>query len=286
MTNRVSASALFREKLAKATMMDDAFMTAVLDDNPEAVELILRTVLDKQDLHVIKQSVQRKLSNLDGHTSILDVFAKDDSGVFYNIEVQNAPSGATPQRARYHSSLMDAHELKEGMSYEDLPQSYVIFITRDDIMGKGRAIYRFDRAEADSGDLLCDGSHIVFVNGSYKNSDTSNDIDRLLADMQTSEPDTMHYEQLARKARRLKGEGGAIIMSQYWEDVYNDARKEGLADGRAEGLAEGVAEGEIQGLSKAVRALIASTGMSAEEAFTTLDIPDSQREALLESIEQ
>ena len=50
----------------------------------------------------------------------------------YNIEFQNADSGASMKRARYHGSLVDANTLETGQVPNDLPDTYIIFITAND----------------------------------------------------------------------------------------------------------------------------------------------------------
>lgn len=45
-----------------------------------------------------------------------------------------AKEWSIPERARYHSGLMDMNTLMEGQAFEELPESYVIFITRSDVL--------------------------------------------------------------------------------------------------------------------------------------------------------
>ena len=45
-----------------------------------------------------------------------------------------ADAGAGAKRARHNGSLLDAHILKPGEDTEDIPDSYVIFITENDVM--------------------------------------------------------------------------------------------------------------------------------------------------------
>ena len=61
------------------------------------------------------------------------------------IEFQRADRGAEPKRARYNSALMDANALKVGEDVDKLRDTYVIFITQDDVMGGGKEIYQIDR---------------------------------------------------------------------------------------------------------------------------------------------
>ena len=73
------------------------------------------------------------------------MFGVDDDNQQYDIEVQRQDKGATPKRARYHSSAMDVDVLKEKQQFEQLPNTYVIFITENDFFGKGQALYPIDR---------------------------------------------------------------------------------------------------------------------------------------------
>ena len=63
-----------------------------------------------------------------------DVFARDSKGREYDIEIQRADRGAEPKRARYNSALMDANALKTGEDVGKLRDTYVIFITENDVM--------------------------------------------------------------------------------------------------------------------------------------------------------
>lgn len=119
--------------------MDDVFFTACLSDNPAAVELILRIVL-KEEITVESVAVQQVLQNLHGHSTRLDVHAIDSRGRSMNIEIQRSRDGAAAERARYYSSLLDSYLLKPGENYGMLPDSYVIFITENDVFGDGEPI--------------------------------------------------------------------------------------------------------------------------------------------------
>lgn len=76
-----------------------------------------RIILDKPDIRVKSVTTQRQMKNLLGRDICLDIDADDDSGKKYNIEVQRSDKGADRKRARYHSSILDAHLLKSGEDY-------------------------------------------------------------------------------------------------------------------------------------------------------------------------
>ena len=92
-------------------LIDDDFMNACFDDNIEGTELLLRIILNKPDIKVTRVKTQKVLKNLAGRDIWLDIDANDADGVEYDIEIQRADKGTNPKRARYHSSIMDAHLL-------------------------------------------------------------------------------------------------------------------------------------------------------------------------------
>ena len=99
--------------------MDDDFMTACLEDNYEAVELILRIVLGQEDITIKSIRVQDSMKNLQGRSAILDVHAVDNTGKEFDCEIQRSDKGAGVKRARHNSSLLDAHILYVNGEYRD-----------------------------------------------------------------------------------------------------------------------------------------------------------------------
>ena len=65
-------------------------------------------------------------------SAILDCVAKDASNRQFNVEIQGDNEGASPKRARYHCGLLDMNILNPRESFDALPDTYVIFITRND----------------------------------------------------------------------------------------------------------------------------------------------------------
>ncbi len=214
------------ERLKSLRYMDDDFMTVCLADNFEGVELILRIVLGREDIKIKLVRTQEPLKNLQGRSAILDVHAVDSTKKEFDIEIQRKDAGAGAKRARHNSSLLDAHILKAGDDTEDIPDSYVIFITENDVMGKNQAIYHIQRyVELNEGnELFGDGSHIIYVNGKYRGND---EVGKLMHDFSCTNPDDMNYEALAKRARYFKqDEKGVAAMCKIMEDMRNEKAKE------------------------------------------------------------
>ena len=126
------------------TLMNDVFMRNVFKQK-ECLEYVLRVIMEKQGLHVIYQVIQKDYKNLQGRSAILDCVVRDSEGKKFDLEIQQDNEGASPKRARYHSGLMDMNTLNPGQDFDELPESYVIFITKYDILGYDLPIYHIER---------------------------------------------------------------------------------------------------------------------------------------------
>ena len=133
------------ERLKSLRYMDDDFMTVCLADNFEGVELILQIILGKRNIKIKSVRTQEPLKNLQGRSATLDVHAVDSDNREFDVEIQRKDAGAGAKRARHNSSLLDAHILKAGDDTEDIPDSYVIFITENDVMKGNQPIYPVER---------------------------------------------------------------------------------------------------------------------------------------------
>ena len=125
----------------------------------------------------LSPEAQKYIAFNPGNKSIrLDVYFEDGDTV-YDIEIQKADKGNLPKRTRMYSSMMDANMLDKGLEYEELKDSYVIFICMFDPFEKGLARYTFRSiCEEDWGLPLGDGRCIMFLN-------TKGSIGELGADM-------------------------------------------------------------------------------------------------------
>lgn len=191
----------YKDVIKELTIMNDIFMRNVLKKQ-ECVEYILRTIMEMKNLQILDHIVQKDYKNLQGRSAILDCVARDEKDKRYNVEIQQEAEGASPKRARYHSGLLDMNTLNPGQDYEELPNSYVIFITRDDVLGEGLPIYHADRVIREIGETFGDGSHIIYVNSSIQDENTA--LGRLMHDLHCKNADEMYSEVLAQRVTELK----------------------------------------------------------------------------------
>ena len=212
------------QRLRGLRLLDDDFMTKCFEGNTECMELVLQIILDKSDLKIIDVRTQVFVENLLNRSVRLDVLATDSANKKYNIEVQRADRGAGRKRARYNSSMMDANLLKKGDDFEKLPETYVIFITENDVLGKTMPIYHIEKCILETDEIFDDGSHILYVNGAYRDETP---LGKLMHDFACTQPSDMNYKVLADRTRYFKeSKEGVAIMCKAMEDMRNQAVKE------------------------------------------------------------
>ena len=92
-----------------------------------------------------------------------DVSAKVD-GRLFDVEMQAWPQSQLAKRVRYYQSAMDVDTLKRGASFSDLPESFVIFICKDNPLGLSEAKTTFRmRVDGPQGALLGDGRTAIIL---------------------------------------------------------------------------------------------------------------------------
>lgn len=208
------------QRIRDFRLLDDDFMTKCFEENIEATELVLSIILERTDIRVKKIQTQYNMKNIRGRSVRLDIYAEDYTGKKYNIEIQRADKGAGAKRARYNSSLIDGNILTMGFEAENLAETYVIFITENDVMGKNKPIYHIDRYIRETEEYFNDGSHIIYVNAAYKDN---TDLGKLIHDFSVTDPNDMNYKILADAARYYKEDKEGIqAMCKAMEDMIFD----------------------------------------------------------------
>jgi len=226
------------QRLRGFRLLDDDFLTKCFEGDTASIELVFQIVLEKPDLKVLDVRTQVFVENLLNRSVRLDILATDSTGAKLNVEVQRSDKGAGRKRARYNSSMMDANLLKKGEDFDKLPETWVIFITENDVMGKGLPLYPIERCFLGTGERFEDGSHILYVNGAYR-SDTP--IGKLMHDFSCTDAADMYYGTLADRVRFFKeSKEGIEIMCRAMEDMRNQTLKEGAINSAKRMLADGI----------------------------------------------
>lgn len=219
----------YLEKLQRLRPIDDSFMRKMFNDNIPLTEFVLRMIIGK-DLKVTKVVTQSDLLRLlEARSLSLDVDATDAYGRRIDLEIQRSDHGADVKRARYHLSAMDVENLGKGQDFNELPETYVIFITENDVMGRNKPLYHIERVDAETGVPFNDEEHIIYVNGAYCGED---EIGWLMHDFRCSDPNDMHYIPMRNRAKYYKeNQKGVREMCKEMEELREEGREEGKEEG-------------------------------------------------------
>jgi predicted transposase/invertase (TIGR01784 family) len=175
----------------------------------------------------------------------LDIYAKDEYNTHYNVEMQ-VKSQKVEKRSRYYHSQMDMELLMSGIGYEELPDSYVIFICDYDPFDMGKYQYTVEKRFLEAKDTLYeDGTHSIFLSTTGTNkSEVPEALIKFLEFVHANlEDSTKNFEdEFVRKLQasveqiKKSREMGARYM--VFEEMLREERAEGKAEGKAESVLE------------------------------------------------
>lgn len=228
------------------TPMHNPLMQLLFNENVRLVEELLNGVLGRSDIRVITVETEKKFPALLLQKAVqLDVLATLDDGSKVNIEIQIRETGADPFRSRFYHSIMDTNHLRRGESYNDLPCTYVIFITEKDIFGLGERIYTFTDLDIRLNLPLNNGQYTIYVNrcAEYDGSRLAD----ILHDFGCCNPDDMRVDYIRREVNFYKNtEEGNKVINMMSNSFYAAGMKKGEAKGEAKGRAEGEIIGRVR----------------------------------------
>ena len=91
-------------------------------------------------------------------------------------------------------------------------------------MKKGLDAYAFNRVDKDAGLDLCDGTHIIYVNGATK---SETEIGKLVHDLLCRDASEMYFEVLRKQVSQFKNsEEGRRIMCKAMERIKVEGKRE------------------------------------------------------------
>ncbi len=222
--------------IARLNVMDDPFFQKIAE-NPAVCEEILRILLQKPKLKIIQTNTQLFLRNLSAHSVILDALCTDETGAFFNIEIQkddkkgkNAKAQEYQKRVRFHLANMDTMLVEKGTPYQQLPDLYAVFISEIDPFQQNCTIYHVRRSLQETDTTIENGVHEIYANTAVNDG---TDIAQLLQYFKdtTDTNAKARFPQLVKQVKFLKETPeGAMIMGnvfdEYAELKVKEAEKE------------------------------------------------------------
>lgn len=151
------------------SLVDD-FMFSEVMRRPENIKPFLENLLEKKIQRVVTIDKQKDLKDTcDAHGIRLDVYLEDENHTKYDVEVQARLHRKLERRIRYYTSGIDRRSLEINADYEELSDSFVIFICVEDYFGAGLAVYERESHIKGAPDIPYeDGSHAFILNADFK----------------------------------------------------------------------------------------------------------------------
>lgn len=252
-----------RKRLADLTIKNNFMFGAVMCDENNCkglLERVLQFPIDR-----VEVSKEKSILYHPEYKGVrLDVYAKDEQGTHYDIEMQALQRPAIEKRSRYYHSQMDMEFLLSGEEYDKLPNSYVIFICDFDPFGQKKYCYSFENICLEDKELvLKDGCKSIFLSTKGENDEEVsialvNFLKFVKADLSESTQDfgDEFVSELQKSVKYVKESREMEKRFMLFEELLKDERAEGREEGRAEG---------IKALLDSILALLEDKGDISEE---------------------
>lgn len=180
----------------------------------------------------------------------LDIYAKDENHTHYNVEMQVKKRENLGKRSRYYHSQIDMECLTQGAAYDELPNTFVIFVCDFDPFDQELYCYTFrSECQEDLSVELQDGSVTIFLSTAGKNSkDVPSELVKFLkfiaSDLEGSKADfeDSYVEQLQNSVNKIKSDREMGERYMIFEEMLREERQEGLEAGQLKAKREAVIE--------------------------------------------
>lgn len=228
------------EKIAKVRdyrPIDDVFFE-VLASNKAVCQEMLRTILEDPGLVVESVIAQSSERNMYGRSVRLDALCFLGDGSRVNIEVQRSDNDHHLKRARFNAASITVKESTAGDDYSQIPEVIVVYISEFDFLKEGKTIYHVDKVLRETGTVINDGQHEVFVNTVV---DDGSDIADLMSCFTKKMVDNPKFPVFSEEVRNLKeterGAGSVCeVMKKYEEIAREQERRKNARAMLAEGI--------------------------------------------------
>lgn len=177
----------------------------------------LKEIIPERDFSHLEIISEKSLKNVNHKEIRLDILATDKQGNNYNIEMQVADEHNVIEQSLYYQSLLVAGMLDAGDKYQDIRQSYVIFLCLfpplKDLRKPDRVISHLERRVAEELEYsLKDRTHTILLN--------------LDGDLRTVNPNLRGFIQALKQQPQTNTSDLGNQLTQAFKDIKADQRKE------------------------------------------------------------
>ena len=245
----------FEERWENLTLANDFMFGHVMQKKSLCTEMMRRILPDKKisDIQII--DIQKTFrGGLDTRGVRFDMYVEAEDRNVYDVEIQTSRKPDIARRTRAYHAMMGGDILNryktEGGTYNDIPDSYVIFICTFDPFRQGKHVYTFRNFCCEDKSLsLDDGGTTVFLN-TYGKDKVNPEMKAFLDFIIGRECKDPFIQELSEEL--FVARHNAVWRGEYVKSIME--RNETFANGKAVGIEEGrtigIEEGRTMGLEE------------------------------------
>ena len=224
--------------------------------NKDFVTELLSVFLNDKGLEIIELQPQKEMTVYNQRGIVLDCYCKLSDGRIVNIEVENnfdKDKCDHQRRVRYYSSMINVKNLLPNTKFDDLPDLYMIYLTRKDFLKQNKAIYHIERQIKETKNYVNNGYYEIYINAEV---DDKSDVSEVMKIMST----TNYVNENFKTITKVKEEK---YMPKEVEEAFADIREYDRKEGKIEGVLSLLKQGLI----------------SEEVAFSNLELSKEEFES-------
>ena len=265
-----------RKTFDELTLMDD-YMFAQVMRNTEFLKPFLESILGFEIADI--QFIEPQRSEKEGYDSKavrLDLYVEDINHNIYNVEIQTTNKKNLPKRMRYYQSAIDISILAPGVNYNELKNTYVIFICNYDPFQLDQYIYTFEnKCKEVPGLTLGDGTTKIVVNTNGEKGTVSQELSEILRYLNDGTVSGTYSQKLDDAIMNIKSSEERRIEYMIWsiheKELIQEATEEGFEQGMQQGMKDGIDIGEMRMLFNLTEKKIITIEQAAKEAGMTVE---------------
>jgi len=210
------------------TFTDD-FMFCKAMQNPKLCKKLIEMILSDTIGRIAYISIQHNINTYEQAKSVrFDVLVQAESGKFYDVEMQVSNERNIPKRMRFYQAAIDISFLDKGNSYNNLNDSFIIFICLFDVIGKNRPVYTFENlCIEDKNTPLQDGTRKVIINAEAFNNTEDKELKGFLEYLKTGNANNEFTREIETMIQAVKNNEQARqeyrLMSTFEMDIKDKA---------------------------------------------------------------
>ena len=250
------------------TLQDD-FMFCKVMQNESLCKRLIEMILSDTIGKITYISIQHNINTYEQAKSVrFDVLVQTENGKFYDVEMQVSNEKNIPKRMRFYQAAIDISFLDKGNFYNDLNESFIIFICLFDVIGKNRPVYTFENLCIEDKNIsLQDGTKKVIINAEAFKNTKDKELKEFLEYLKTGKAKSDFTRRIEEMIQTVKQNEQARQEYRLMSTFEMDARYKGFSEG-------------AYSTKKETAKLMKNRGYPISEILLMTGLPESEIEKL------